>query len=150
VLSPLEQSDREDELADWLDELGFADGYAMAPVFSAGGIRRDDLQDLLTHFPESASIYILNWLKTALEVADLLYEVDDGTRRISELVGAVKEYTYMDQAPLQPVDIHRGLDNTLRVLNHKLKSITVQREYDLNLPHLMGRGEPATPDGTWR
>ncbi len=138
--SPLEQSDREDELADWLDEIGLSGGYEMAPVFTATGISRDDLQALLTHFPESASIYILNWLKTALEVADLLYEIDDGTRRISELVGAVKEYTYMDQAPLQPVDIHRGLDNTLRVLNHKLKAITVQREFDANLPHLMGRG----------
>jgi signal transduction histidine kinase len=139
-LSPLEQSDREDELTDWLDQVGCTGGYTMSPVFVAVGIVRDDLIALLQHFPHGSIIYVLNWLKTALDVADLLYEIDDGTRRISDLVGAVKEYTYMDQAPLQPVDIHRGLDNTLRVLNHKLKAIEVSREYDGALPHLLGRG----------
>jgi signal transduction histidine kinase len=138
--SPLEQSDREDAIADWLDEIGCDDGYALAPTFSAAGIERDDLAALMAHFPAGSAVTVLNWLKTALEVADLLYEIDDGTRRITDLVSAVKEYTYMDQAPVQEVDLHRGLDNTLRVLAHKLKNIKVSREYDPSLPRIMGRG----------
>jgi signal transduction histidine kinase len=139
-LSPLEQSDREDAIADWLGEIGCAEPYAMAPTFTSASISRDDLSALTTQFPADSMKAILEWLRTALDVADLLYEIDDGTRRISDLVRAVKEYTYMDQAPMQAVDIHRGLDNTLRVLNHKLKNIDVQREYDPTLPQMMGRG----------
>ncbi len=65
-----------------------------------------------------------------MEVATLLHEIESSTSRISDLVGAIKEYTYMDQAPVQSVDIVRGLETTLTIMNHKLKhGVTVQRDY---------------------
>ncbi len=140
ALSPLEQSDREDAIADWLDEVGCSGGYDMAPAFVEAGITHTDLIALIEHFPSESAVSVLTWLKSALDVADLLFEIDDGTRRISDLVASVKEYTYMDQAPLQEVDIHRGLDNTLRILNHKLKKVEVSREYAPDLPSVMARG----------
>jgi signal transduction histidine kinase len=132
-LSPLEQSDREDELADWLDEIGLQNGYEMASTFVSAHV-------LIAHFPEGSTAGALNWMNSALSVADLLCEIEDSTTRISGLVQAVKEYTYMDQAAYQEVDIHKGLENTVRVLNHKLKKLTVERQYDPELPKVMGRG----------
>jgi signal transduction histidine kinase len=69
-----------------------------------------------------------------------LDEIEMSTRRISDLVGAVKEYTYRDQGKLQEVDIHKGLENTLTVLNHKLRSVRVVRTFDPQLPKIAGRG----------
>jgi signal transduction histidine kinase len=70
----------------------------------------------------------------------MLDAIEQSTARISELVGAIKQYTYMDQAPVQEVDIHKGLENTLKVLNHKLKKIEVIREYDPEMPLILARG----------
>ena len=65
-----------------------------------------------------------------MEVATLLHEIESSTSRISDLVGAIKEYTYMDQAPVQNVDIIKSLETTLTILNHKLKQgVEVQRDY---------------------
>ena len=72
--------------------------------------------------------------------AALLNDIEFSTQRIADLVGAVKAYTYMDQAPLQEVDLHKGLENTLKVLNHKLKNVTVTRRYDCDLPLVLARG----------
>lgn len=140
TLSPMQQSDREDEMSDWLDEAGVENGYELAPTFVAAGVTTDGLGELMAHFPESAVAATLTWMSEALSVADLLSEIEDSTIRISDLVQSVKEYTYMDQAPLQEVDLHRGLDNTLRVLNHKIKKAKVVRDYDPELPKVMARG----------
>jgi len=65
-----------------------------------------------------------------VEIAELLKEIESSTTRISDLVLAIKEYTYMDQSPVQNVDIVKGLETTLTILNHKLKhGVTVQRDY---------------------
>ena len=80
----------------------------------------------------------LSWLNATTRVDRLLYEIKNSTTRISELISAVKSYSYMDQAPFQDVDIHDGLESTLTMLQHKLKEadITIIREYDFNLPHI--------------
>jgi signal transduction histidine kinase len=85
---------------------------------------------------------ILSWLNTTTRIDRLLYEIKSSTIRISDLVSAVKSYSYMDQAPLQDVDIHNGLESTLTMLQHKLKEadITIIREYDPNLPHINAIG----------
>ena len=72
----------------------------------------------------------------------MIYEIKSSTTRISELISAVKSYSYMDQAPLQDVDIHNGIESTLIMLAHKLKEsdITIIREYDSNLPHINAIG----------
>jgi signal transduction histidine kinase len=139
-LSPLERSDREDEIGDWLEQRGVSNGYDMAAVFVNVGVQLDDLEGVAVVFPAQSVLPILNWMHLALQTATLLNEIHDSTERISHLVRAVKEYTYMDQGKIQEVDLHKGLDNTLRVLWHKAKHINIVREYDPELPHIMGSG----------
>jgi signal transduction histidine kinase len=70
----------------------------------------------------------------------LLEEIGQGAGRITELVRALKEYTYLDRAPIQAVDIHAGLDSTLVILRSKLRDVTVRREYASDLPRVQARG----------
>jgi signal transduction histidine kinase len=141
-LSPLEQSDREDELVDWLESLGIDAAWEMASGFVGATISRDELANLIDVFPSGSLPEVLAWLQRALEATNLLNEISQSTSRISELVGAIKSYTYRDQGAVQDVDIHQGLENTLVVLKYKLKKgrIQVIREYDPALPHIQARG----------
>ena len=140
VISPLERSRREDEIGDWLDEIGVQKGWELSPVFVSAGVTLSDLQALLEQYPPDSRDEMARWFSCALEAGDLLEEIQESSRRISDLVLAIKEYTYMDQAPTQEVDLHKGLENTLKVLNHKLRNINVVREYDPDLPLIVGRG----------
>ena len=140
ALLPLEASDREDELSTWLDDRGVADAWEMALSFVAAGISVDELGQIAAALPPALIPAGLSWLHQALSASGLIDEIEHSTARISDLVGAVKTYTYMDRAPLQEVDVHAGLDATLTVLNHKLKDITLIREYDSSLARLMARG----------
>jgi signal transduction histidine kinase len=80
---------------------------------------------------------VLTWIQVTLQELDLLEEIEHSTDRISTLVQAVKDYSYMDQAPLQEIDIHEGLESTLTILNHKLKQgVVVKREYDCDTPRI--------------
>jgi signal transduction histidine kinase len=85
---------------------------------------------------------ILSWLNTTTRIDRLLYEIKSSTIRISELISAVKSYSYMDQAPLQDVNVHNGLESTITMLQHKLKEldVTLIREYDPNLPQINAIG----------
>lgn len=82
----------------------------------------------------------LGWTEATLRARQLLEVVQGSATRISELVGAVKTYTYMDQAGVQEVDIHAGLESTLVMLGHKLRGITVERDYAEDLPRIQANG----------
>jgi signal transduction histidine kinase len=140
LLSPLQQSDREEEIGDWLEGQGVSQPWEMAATFVSAGLTADDLAKLIESIPAECKGDVLAWLHNSLYVAGLLNEIEHSTQRISDLVAAVKSYTYMDQAPVQEVDIHKGLESTLAVLNHKLKKVTVVREYDPDLPLIQARG----------
>lgn len=138
-LDPLTQSDREDELADWLEDRGVDNGWKLAPTLVAAGLDAEYLQKMVKQDVSADTLSsILVWLETTLSTAGLVQQVEQSTDRISRLVKAVKEYSYMDQAPLQTIDVHEGLENTLTILSYKLKqkSVVVNREYDRQLPHL--------------
>jgi signal transduction histidine kinase len=98
------------------------------------------------HIAETVQIAALKDVLTRLvlqiSVSKLAGEIRNSVSRISDLVGAVKEYSYMDQAAVQMIDLHKGLDNTLLILKHKLKSknIAVTREYAENLPRISAHG----------
>lgn len=142
-LDPLTQSDREDELADWLADRGVDNGWKLAPTLVAAGLDAECLQKMVKEDVSADTLSsILVWLETTLSTAGLVQQVEQSTDRISRLVKAVKEYSYMDQAPLQTVDVHEGLENTLTILSYKLKqkSVVVNREYDRQLPHLEAYG----------
>jgi signal transduction histidine kinase len=85
---------------------------------------------------------MLGRIVAQLTTARLVTDIKTGTGRISELVGAIKEYSYMDAAPIQEVDLHKGIENTLVILKHKLKvkSINVERDYAEDLPHITAFG----------
>jgi signal transduction histidine kinase len=86
--------------------------------------------------PEQKAAF-LEWLGTGSTVYTLLDELKQGAERISETVKAVKQYSYLDQAPIQLVDLHEGLDNTLVIMKHKLKQgVTVHKDYDPDLPRV--------------
>jgi signal transduction histidine kinase len=140
LLSPLEQSDHEEEIGDWLDKQGIPGAWEMAPTFVMAGVSLIDLKALAAQLPSTSLNVMLAWLNSALYAGGLLNDIEQTTRRISELVAAVKGYTYMDQAPQQEIDIHQGLENTIRVMKYKLKDVTVIREYDPDLPKITARG----------
>jgi signal transduction histidine kinase len=139
-LSPIEQSDRENELADCFDEHGIDDGWELAATFVAMQITKDELVELIDQFPPDTVSAVLHWLNTSLSADSLLDEIEQSARRISQLVGAIKSYTYMDQAGVQDIDLHQGLENTLTVMHHKLKNINVVRQYDMQMPCVPARG----------
>ena len=140
-LSPLEQSDREDALTDWLESQGVTAAWEFAPSLVAAGIEITQLQNLADEMDATAFREALLWLEATLTMNGLVSEVEQSTSRISDLVGAIKNYSYMDRAALQEVDIHRDLDNTLKILHHKLKyGVTVTKNYGDNIPKISAYG----------
>jgi signal transduction histidine kinase len=140
VLSPLERSDQEDDLAAWLDERGVADPWDLAPVLVGAGLPRERLAALGERLPAAAWGTAVAWLGASLAAAGLVGEVARGTARVSELVAAVKRYSYLDQAPAQAVDLVEGLESTLTMLGHALTGIDVVRDYDPALPRIPAFG----------
>jgi PAS domain S-box-containing protein len=136
-LSALEISDREEELGDWLQAHGLDDGWAVAASLAGVGVRTGDLDTLGEDMPAQALIAAVVWICRALELHELAGTVARSSSSISALVDAVKSYSHMDQGPLQYVDIHHGIEDTLTILGYKLRGrIEVVREYDPNLPQI--------------
>jgi signal transduction histidine kinase len=136
-LSPLETSDREDELATWLEDHDVAGSWDVAPILVAAGLDLGWVKQLADVVPppylDSALVYPVR----ALESDALLDEITEAAGRISDLLSSAKQYTQMDRAPLQTFDVHEGLDATLTMLGHKLgDGIQVVRDYDRSLPHV--------------
>jgi signal transduction histidine kinase len=101
------------------------------------GWQIDSLEKLRTDLSASLFDLAIQWLGICCLMMGLLLEVLQTTERISQIVHAVKSYTYLDQAPLLEVDVHEGLENTLLIMQHKLrKGVTVKREYSQNLPRI--------------
>lgn len=135
-LDPLTQSDKEDEVTDWLEMHDVPKSWQLAPTFVSAGIDTQKLDNIADNLGAGIGD-ALTWLEATLATSGLIDEIEQSASRISELVKAVKGYTYMDRAPLQEVDIHEGLDNTLLMLCHKLKKgVTVTRKYDRTLPRI--------------
>jgi signal transduction histidine kinase len=141
-LNSLDQSDREEVLTAWLDEHGIDDGWKLSANLVEAGIDAKTLDGISTELKPAAFSDVLVRVNAQLAAAKLATEIKTSTARISELVGAIKEYSYMDQASIQQVDIHKGLDNTLIILKHKLKRRRIQltREYAESLPPIKAYG----------
>jgi signal transduction histidine kinase len=139
-LDPLARSDQEDGLAVWLEDRGVADAWDLAPALIAAGLDADRLGPIADQLPTVAFASAVAWLGATATAAGLVDEVKQGTARISELVAAVKRYSYMDQAPSQEVDLHEGLESTLTMLGDALRGITIVRDYDRSLPRITAYG----------
>lgn len=140
-LSPLEQSDREDALIDWLEEQGVNKSWEVAPTLVSGGIDKSCLEKLAQSMSSDAFSEALIWLEATLTMNGLVGEVEQSTSRISDLVTAIKNYSYMDRAPSQEVDLHEGIDNTLKILHHKIKyGVKVNKEYSTDITKISAYG----------
>lgn len=141
-LSALARSDREDELNSWLDRHQVENGWDMAHTLVEAGVDEAALERLRGEVGAESFGDVLARVEAQIQTAKLVCDIGTSTSRISELVGAIKEYTYMDTAPVGDVDVHKGLDNTLVILKHKLKrkNITVVREYAEDVPRLKAHG----------
>ncbi len=140
MLDPLAQSDREDEVADWLEAHDVIDGWKLAPALVGAGLDTKYLDKIAAHVATDLGD-VLTWLETTLTGKRLLDEIGNCSTRISKLVRAIQEYSYMDQAPLQEVDVHEGIENTLTIMSYKLKQsgVVVIREYQ-DLPCIYAYG----------
>ena len=139
VLDPLARSDREEEIADWLDERDVEDAWDLAPILAAANLDTERLERLAIELGGTDGAGLsggVEWLGATLELTGLAEEVGRSVGRISELVRALKEYTYMDRAAYVEVDVREGLENTLTILGHKLKGAAVEREYEEDLPKI--------------
>lgn len=140
-LAPLARSDREDSLAAWLDEHGVPDSYDAAGTLVDVGLDVAWLENIAQRVPPETLPAMVRTITVAATVRGLIDQIERSTTRISELVAAVKSYSYMDQAPVQEVDVHQGLESTLTMLGHKLRGgITVVRDYDRSLPRIHAAG----------
>lgn len=139
-LSALDTSDREDDVADWLDDHGVGDNAEMAHSFVEAGIDPQWLEDHVGGIPENVVAGAAHWLGYTLETELLMNEVEDATTRISTLVEAAKQYSQIGRAEQQEADVHVLLDSTLTMLDAKLKGIEVVRHYDRTLPPVLVHG----------
>src|SRR5579864_41328 len=134
---PLTISDLEDQIDSLLRSHGQDDLWQLAADLARRDIKPGMLESLFASLDADTARAALVRIAASVEVASLLHEIESSTSRISELVGAIKEYTYMDQAPVQNVDIVKSLETTLTILNHKLKrGVVVQRDYQ-KIPFLV-------------
>ncbi len=140
-LGPLERSDLQAELEDWLDEHSVEDSWDLAPGLVDQGFEPDELERLGEVFGEALLPAALAWSVHTHRVHMLSYEISQGSARISEIVAALKGYSYLGQAPVQAVDVHEGLDSTLVIMRNKMKTgISVVRDYCTDLPSVPAYG----------
>ncbi|MBU2662730.1 cyclic nucleotide-binding domain-containing protein [Actinoplanes bogorensis] len=148
-LTAMETADREDELGDWMDERQVTGGWDLAPVFAQGGI---DIECLTLIEERVGSRELLDqaihWIGYALETEQLMTDIEDATGRVSSLVSAAKQYSQMDRAAHQWIDVHGGLDSTLVMLNHKIgNGVKIVKDYDRTLPQVPAH--PAELNQVW-
>ncbi len=140
-LDALARSDREADLEEWLEARGVDDAWEIAPTLVDRGFDETDLTLLGANFEEKQLPNVLSYLSGDFTVQHLLAEIRSAATSISNIIQAYKSYVYLDQAPVQDVDIHEGLDGTLLILGGKLKEgISVRKEYAPDLPKIMAYG----------
>jgi signal transduction histidine kinase len=143
-VDPVTFSDREEALLNWLEDYGVDQAWKLAEPLAAGGIPTETLDQLMQRWrddPTELREMGLQWLALSLEVMGMIKHGLRGAERISGLVQSMKSYSYLDQGIQQAVDVHQGLEDTLRMFAHKLRQgIAVQRHYDPQLPRVLAYG----------
>jgi signal transduction histidine kinase len=139
--SGIELANAEDEIGTWLDTHEVENAWALASTFASVGVDEPWLDRAGQMIGASDLSPALNWVAATKMSEQLIDQVDDALRRIAQLVGAVKEYSYMDRAAEQDVNVQEGIEKTLVILNHKIHAgIEIRREYDQHLPTIQANG----------
>jgi signal transduction histidine kinase len=138
----LDAADAEDELLERLEDLGVHEPWKLAEPLAAAGLDQDWLDRLYAVATDQGIDPSLEWIASSLSARSLADELRESAERMSNLVGAVKTYAYMDRGGVVEVDVHEGLKTTMMVLKHKLKhtSIEVVKDFDKTLPKITVHG----------
>jgi signal transduction histidine kinase len=135
--APLIVADREDTLSDWLAAHGVERDWFIAPPLAAAGVDEVWCERAAAVVGGEALEAGLEWVATSLTAASLLTEVQESTRRVSDLIDVIRTYSQMDRASLQWIDVAEGLDSTLVMLAHRLRDgVVVVRDFDADLPRI--------------
>ncbi|NIZ91413.1 ATP-binding protein [Kineococcus rubinsiae] len=140
ALGALDRADAEDEVTDLLEDADVDGAPEVAVTLVGSGLDAGWVSAALQRLAGPARSEAFAWLAAVVEAESLAREIGDATEAISALVAAVKEYSYLDSSAVQDVDLHAGLDSTLRMLAHKLRGITVQRDFAPDLPRVSAYG----------
>jgi signal transduction histidine kinase len=140
-IKPLNRSDQESELENWLEKQGTEDAWELAPIFVNIGYSQPELSDVAKNFSNQEFSTITGYLSNKFTTHRLVNEIGQSTGKITEIVKALKSYAYLDQAPVQSIDIHEGLNDTLVMLRGTINDgIKVRQEYAENLPRIEAFG----------
>ncbi|AFY90371.1 sensor histidine kinase [Chroococcidiopsis thermalis] len=143
-LNPIEFSDREEQLLEWLENYGVEDAWKLAEPLAAGNVDIETLTELMERWkddPTELKDMGLRWLALSFEVMCTVSSGLRGAQRISQLVQSMKSYSYMDRGAQQIVDVHDGIEDTLQLFAYKFKQgIEIQRNYDRSLPKILAFG----------
>jgi len=132
--------EREEAIQSWLESHKVADAWKLSSSLAEANLTDANLESFASAAGDSLGSELARFA-TLLEMEQIAVELENSSARISDLIKAIKEYSYMDQGPVQEVDIERGLETTLTIMHHKLKrGITVVREYAPNLPKVKANG----------
>lgn len=136
----LERSDLEAEIEEWLDDRSISDAWRLAPDLADTGVDVDQLDVLTEGLDAAAGESAIRLLVGLALPRRLAGDVGEGAGRISEIVALLKSHAYLDRATRTEVDVHRGLDDTLALLSHRLRDLRVVREYAADIPPVTAAG----------
>jgi signal transduction histidine kinase len=142
--STLEEADAEEELSDWLTELGVKEAWKLAPMLVEAGWRRKDIECTKESFKAETLAETIQWLQGFASSMQSLATIEESLTRVTDLVLAVKRYAYEDKSTMHEVDVHEGLQSTLTILGHKFrhKGVGVEKLFGADVPRIKtcGRG----------
>jgi signal transduction histidine kinase len=129
-----EQSAREDSISEWLRREGIANAWQIAPNLAEQGVSSDQLDQLKQNLDSEALGVVLSQFASSLRTERIAEAMLNSTARIFDLIRAIKDYSYMDQAPIQEINIPQSLENTLAMFRSRLGNVEIVRDYDPTLP----------------
>ena len=141
ALSPVRRSELEDQLSDWLEERGVPEPWMPAETFVEAGFRVEDMDRMARSVPPPALPALVQWLEGGIASRRILEDIGEAAGRITHLVSSVKSYSHMDRAPdPEPVDVRKGLEQTLVMLGHALreKKVRLVQDFEEDLPEVQG------------
>ncbi|MEX0863890.1 MAG: ATP-binding protein [Acidimicrobiia bacterium] len=138
--SPIERAEAEEAMASWLDESGIDGAHELAPGLVATGWTVEGIAEMTATVDPKWAPHLIRFTALRATAGQLIAEIGIGSGRVSELVRIVKEYSFLDQAPVQEVVVTKGIEDTLVLLKHKVRHIHVVKEFDPDLAPVLGSG----------